>query len=252
MEKALPFKTINQDLRKYGPSLAGRILILEGLISAGKSTAGLEIVAFATKLGIKSRFFPEPLIPELLELFLSSPKKYAFAFQLAMLVKRQSIYREAAQYAANGYFCVIDRSIYGDYCFALMHKKRGNIQDGSELINGNHIADDVTGTKSTTSEPTEWKSYLAALHSEQFEHPDYVIYLEVTPDTAIKRCIKRDRKGESKYDKAYFQELCEVYSSVIPTSPTRHFLVIDWNEERVAENIAKPLLNEVKKLYDCL
>lgn len=252
MEKALPFKAINPDLRKYGPSLTGRILILEGLISAGKSTAGREIIDFVTGLGIKCKFFPEPLIPELLQLFLSNQKKYAFAFQLGMLVKRQAIYREAADYASKGYFCVIDRSIYGDYCFALMHKKRGNISDGSELLAGNNIANDVTGQKSTTSEPAEWKSYMEVLHSEQFEHPDYVIYLEVTPDTAIKRCVRRDRQGESKYDRAYFQELCDVYSSVIPSSPAKHFLVIDWNEDRTDGSIAKPLLNEVKKLYDSL
>jgi deoxyadenosine/deoxycytidine kinase len=235
----LPFKAINPNLRKYGSAVRGKVLIVEGLISAGKSTAGIEIHAYVQELGIPCKFFPEPLIPELLELFLSDQKKYAFSFQLTMLVKRQAIYREAHKYAMQGYFCIIDRSLYGDYCFALMHKNRGNISETPSL--NSSIDSEV---------PSEWKSYLSVLHSEEFEHPDYVIYLEVSADTAIKRCIQRDRKGEKKYDRAYFQELCDVYRNVIPASPAKNFLVVDWNEDRIVGEIAVPLLNEVKKLYD--
>ncbi len=235
----LPFKAVNPLLRKFGPAIRGKVLIVEGLISAGKSTAGIEIQAFVQELGIPCKFFPEPLIPELLQLFLSDQKKYAFAFQLTMLVKRQAIYREARKYADQGYFCIIDRSLYGDYCFALMHKNRGNI---SEVRSLNASID--------SESPSEWESYLSVLHSEEFEHPDYVVYLEVTADTAIKRCIQRDRKGEKKYDKAYFQELCEIYKSVIPSSPAKGFIIVDWNESRNQKEVALPLMNEIKKLYD--
>src|SRR5579885_882482 len=120
MNKDSPFKSIKPALRKYGPALRGKVAILEGLISAGKSTAGEEIAKFVNDLGIPCRFFPEPLLPGLLDLFLSDQKTYAFSFQLTMLVKRQAIYREAFELAKQGYFCIIDRSLYGDYCFALM------------------------------------------------------------------------------------------------------------------------------------
>jgi deoxyadenosine/deoxycytidine kinase len=236
MSQILPFRAVNPDLRRYGPSLSGRILILEGLISAGKSTAGKEILAFAEKIGVKCKFFTEPLIQDLLDLFLSNQKKYAFSFQLAMLIKRQAIYREAQKFAAEGWFCIIDRSLYGDYCFALMHKNRGNISDEPETLD--------------QSAMTEWKSYLAALHCEEFNHPDYVIYLEVTPETAIRRCKKRDRNGETKYTKEYFEELCQVYNSVIPSSPAKSIDVMDWNEEREVKDIARVLLDRVKKMYD--
>jgi len=39
----LPFKAVNPNLRKYGPCLRGKVLIVEGLISAGKSTAWIRI-----------------------------------------------------------------------------------------------------------------------------------------------------------------------------------------------------------------
>lgn len=235
----LPFKAINPNLRKYGSAIRGKILILEGLISAGKSTAGVQLEAYANEMGIPCKFFHEPLIAEFLQLFLSDQAKYAFAFQLTMLVKRQSIYREARKYAQLGYFCIIDRSLYGDYCFALMHKNRGNISETASL-----------NVSLDSKAPSEWQSYLSVLHGEEFEHPDYVIYLEVSADTAIKRCIQRDRQGEKKYDRAYFQELYDVYKSVIPSSPAKNFLVIDWNEDLKPQQISVALLNEIKKLYD--
>ena len=233
----LPFKAIDPNLRKYGPTMRGRILIIEGLISAGKSTAGLEIVKFLEEHGIKAKFFPEPLIPSLLKLFLSNQPRYAFAFQLAMLIKRQAIYREAYQLTEQGYCCVIDRSLYGDYCFALMHKQRGNISEKTTL---------------NDNAPTEWGSYLDTLHSEQFEHPDYVVYLKVTPEVAIERCKRRDRDGEKVYDINYFSELCYRYDSVIPSSPANNMIVLDWNKDRDGEKgkIVKDILDEVKKAYD--
>jgi len=233
--QTIPFKAINSDLRKYGPCLRGRVLILEGLISAGKSTAGTALATFVENLGIPCKFFPEPLVPELLQLFLSDQKKYAFTFQLAMLVKRQAIYREAEEMAKKGYFCIIDRGLYGDYCFALMHKNKGNIS-----------SDPLTLENSSGS---EWQTYQSVLHGEQFEHPDYVLYLEVTPDVAIQRCKMRDREGEKKYNKEYFEELCAVYSSVIPASPAKGMAVINWNDGRNTEDIPRPLLDHIRKLY---
>lgn len=232
----LPFKKINPELRKYGPCLRGRVLILEGLISAGKSTAGIETAKYVESLGIPCKFFPEPLIDSLLQLFLSDQKKYAFSFQLAMLIKRQAIYREAWEYANKGYFCIIDRSLYGDYCFALMHKNKGNICDEPACLDKTSLS--------------EWKTYVSTLHSEQFEHPDYVLYLEVTPETAIKRCKQRARDGEGAYTPQYFQELCDVYASVIPSSPAKGMDVVDWNSDRTIAEIPRAILDRVKKLYD--
>jgi len=224
----LPFKAVNPNLRKYGPCLRGKVLIVEGLISAGKSTAGSELEKFAKELGIPCKLFPEPLIEGFLGLFLGDQKKYAFAFQIGMLVKRQAIYREAFELSKQGYFCIIDRSLHGDYCFAMMHKNSGNITD------------------------VEWKAYLDVLHSEQFEHPDYVVYLETTPNNAFKRCINRARKGENTYTLKYFQELFEVYRNVIPASPSKSILVIDWNEDRTKDSIVEPILQELKLAHESI
>jgi len=216
---------MNHQRHKYGYALAGKILVLEGLISAGKSTASQELMTAADAMGIKTHFFAEPLNQSLLELFLSNQKKYAFTFQMAMLIKRQAIYREAFELAKEGYFCIIDRSLYGDYCFALMHMNRGNI------------------------DPIEWGTYLDSLNSEKFEHPDYVVYLKVTPETAIIRCAARDRRGEGSYDTEYFRELCEIYDSVIPSSPANGMIILDWNKHREIEDIAPAILSAILKAH---
>ena len=204
--------------------IKGKILIIEGLISSGKSTASICLEKYSTELGVKCKYFKEPLIPELLQLFLSDQKKYAFAFQLSMVVKRQSIYREAFKLSEKGYFCIIDRSLYGDYCFAYLHRYKKNLND------------------------IEWNTYLSVLHSEKFKPPDYVIYLKVTVETAIKRCLKRDRKGENNYDRTYFEDLNNTYTGVLFQIPTKQLIIIDWNNDIIEKEIADILLNEIKKV----
>lgn len=224
MEKEL-FKPQHPMLRKYGPTMRGRILILEGIISAGKSTAGQELLKTCQNIGIKTKFFPEPLCPALLKLFLEDQKKYAFVFQTTMLCERKAIYEQAQRAAELGYFCIIDRSIHGDYCFAKMHHSAGNINDD------------------------EWNAYLKILKKDSYFHPDYLIYLKVSPSTALSRCAKRDRDGESSYSPNYFESLCKVYDVVIEISDAKSTLVLDWNEERQASEISGHLLDRLQDLY---
>lgn len=225
MQTEVIFDRQNPLLRKYGSALRGKILILEGIISAGKSTAGLELAKECRKMGIKTKFYPEPLCQPLLKLFLSNQKKYAFVFQTTMLCKRQQIYQDAYRESQNGTFCIIDRSLHGDYCFAKMHNSNGNI------------------------DADEWNTYLKLLKDESFIHPDYLIYLKVSSSTALSRCAKRDRDGESAYTLEYFEDLCKVYDSVIEIADSSSSLVLDWNEERQSHEISSYLLDRINELY---
>jgi deoxyadenosine/deoxycytidine kinase len=156
------------------------------------------------------------------------------------LVKRQAIYREAFTLASKGYFCIIDRSMYGDYCFALLHKNKGNISTEPSKRTLEEIKTGDAGT-------SEWKSYLEVLHSEKFDHPDYVVYLQVNAETAIQRCLKRG------WNKNYFQDLCSLYESVIPNTSSKYFITIDWNDEKDDKPpgcIINPILNSIKTAYD--
>lgn len=219
------FEPQNPLLRKYGPALKGKILVLEGIISAGKSTAGHELLEQCKAIGLPTIFFPEPLCPELLKLFLADQKKYAFVFQMTMLAERKAIYKQAKQASDQGYFCIIDRSLHGDYCFAKMHNENNNI------------------------DPEEWSTYLKFMKKDNCIHPDYLIYLKVTPSTALSRCAKRDRDGESAYTATYFENLCRVYDAVIEISDSSSTIVLDWNEDRQNYEIADYLIRQIFEIY---
>tara|TARA_R110002072_G_scaffold45565_5_gene126908 strand:+ start:108122 stop:108808 length:687 start_codon:yes stop_codon:yes gene_type:complete len=227
MTDSIGFMPENPMRRKYASALRGKILILEGIISAGKSTAGHELHKFCDSIDIPCMFFPEPLCLPLLKLFLSDNKKYAFAFQLAMLVQRKALYVQAEAYAKKGYFCIIDRSLHGDYCFAKMHLNRENISQ------------------------EEWTTYIEMLNTAKPLSPDYVLYLKVSAQTAISRCAKRDRKGESSYDLEYYTDLCDIYDTVIECSPRHAMKSLDWNEDRKTSEIAIVLASHLLQMYNC-
>ena len=222
------FGSENMLRRRYAPSLRGKILVLEGIISAGKSTAGKAIRDLAHSMGVKTKFFPEPLNQPLLDMFLADQKKYAFAFQMTMLCERKAIYAKAEQASKEGYFCIIDRSMHGDYCFAKMHSDRGNINNA------------------------EWSVYTKLLNDGEMLHPDYLLYLKVSPATAVSRCAKRDRKGESTYDLEYFAELTKIYNIIIEQSDSKSIMMLDWNEERKSDEVALHLLDRIREMYESL
>jgi deoxyadenosine/deoxycytidine kinase len=227
-DQTFGFKSENPMRRKYASALRGKILVLEGIISAGKSTAGHELKKFCDSIEVPCKFFPEPLCAPLLSLFLKDNKKYAFAFQLAMLIQRKALYIQAQEYAQKGYFCIIDRSLHGDYCFAKMHLNRGNIcQD-------------------------EWDTYIELLNTDQNLSPDYVLYLKVTAQVAISRCAIRDRKGESAYDLEYYNDLCNIYDIVIECSPRHAMKSVDWNEDRRNVEIAPVLASHILEMYNTI
>lgn len=216
------------DARNFKRMLEGKLLIIEGIIGAGKSTLSSDIFNLCKQAGIKVIHFEEPIIRDLFDLFLSDQKKYAFAFQLAMLCKRQIIYKDADRLCKDGYFCIIDRSLHGDFAFATMHKERNNISDH------------------------EWKAYLDCLKSETLREPDFVAYLNVNPGKAIERTIRRDRSGEDSYDIKYFRDLEAVYKKIIPLIPAGILIDHDWSIDRSRKpsiQRAREILSLLRKEY---
>ena len=203
-------------------SLTGKVLIIEGLISAGKSTAADQIRDYAHSKGVKCHYFPEPFNIETLQLFISNPKKHALSFQLDILSKKNEIYHQACGLAGKGYLTIIDRSLHGDYCFAKLHHDIGNITDD------------------------EWKFYLQFYNKINFPYPDYLLYLDVNVETAMKRCSERNRKGESAYTKEYFDKLRDIYPSVMKQVPKERIALLDWNKSRSLNEIQKTIIKTIE------
>src|SRR3990167_5943525 len=95
--------------------LRGSIILIEGIIGAGKTTLAYKMTDLLTRVGIPVKFFEENVNGYLLDLFLKDMKKYAFAFQLLMPAQRRNIYLQAMEFSRmyNG-VSIIDRSLYGD------------------------------------------------------------------------------------------------------------------------------------------
>lgn len=172
-------------------SLSGKIAIIDGLISSGKTTWGNSIVSYLNSIGIKSVFYTEPIDEEFLNMYIADMAKYSFTFQLDMKCERKRIYKAAIDKARReGYFVIIDRGMHGDKAFALMQKHEGMI----------------------TKE--EWNIYLRKHTTSGLPEPEWVIMLKCSPETAIRRTALRGRRGESSYTLDYFKRLENAYEEV--------------------------------------
>jgi len=197
----------------------GRLLYLEGIISSGKTT-------FANKVGsrLNYRVFKEPVDPEHLTRFYKDPARYAFNFQIYLLHKRIGIQMLAASeslYSDAYRGAIVDRSLFGDACFAGMHHDAGNIDD------------------------LDWQAYQQALSNMKFMiwPPTTLIYLRVQPEVAYERIQRRmqeeNRAFEGGVDLSYLRELYKRYEKLIrdaargefPWSHTLEVRHFDWNSD---------------------
>jgi len=105
------------------------VIALEGNIGVGKSTLSAK---FKTIFPTKCSIYKEKGNEKFLELFYSDPKTYGFAFQWGMLKTRQyqlSLAQHDTKYGRlpPRQFFFWDRSMIGDYIFALLNHMLGSI-----------------------------------------------------------------------------------------------------------------------------
>lgn len=97
------------------------VIIIEGNIGAGKST-------FAQHLAkaLDGEYLPEPADGSnpYLEDYYKDPSRWAFEMQMFLLTKRYRAQKYAqSKIRHNGGFVILDRSYYGDVCFANVQRK---------------------------------------------------------------------------------------------------------------------------------
>lgn len=122
-----------------------RVIALEGLIGAGKST----LVDKIKRSDPTVEVLKEQINPQMLDLFYGNPGKYGFAMQWAALLQR--IYQSKLLQLGKGQCdaattCVWDRSMLGDYAFALWNHLTGNLNreemDAYESMFGANVSRD--------------------------------------------------------------------------------------------------------------
>lgn len=214
------FNKKNIDYEKY-KFLLNSCILIEGIIGSGKSTLSKSLTEYLTKIGFNVIYYPEEVNLDILQKFLND-KSSAFWFQLYMLEKRLRIY-ELAQIEIKkpNTIVIIDRGLIGDYAIATYYNKYNLI----------------------TSD--EFQIYKNKINESVYDFPSYIVYLDVSIETAIERKNKRDRINEkNEYDNIFYTNHKKVYDDVIKTFGN-NIINIDWNNNG-SINI---VLNNIKQYY---
>jgi len=196
-------------------SLRGGIYVIEGIIGVGKTTLGKSLEKYLNDVGIKCKFYKEYFNKDLLDQFITDMKKYAYFFQMMMLVKRIEIYKEAEEFSKLGGVSFIDRSLVGDMTFAKMHYKSGNISDD------------------------EWQIYNNFIKREKLLTPTACIYLRCNMKTTLFRIQNRGITSEiNGYTTKYLIELNDMYNDVIKDTTNIKTICLDWDKSvKLVDNI---------------
>lgn len=169
----------------------GRIIILEGNISAGKSTLAGRL---GKQLGYRVFFEPTTTNPYL-ERYYKEPKVWGFEMQMWLLRQRFDTFIEALKYnVTTGNGVILDRSVWSDMVFAQKNHMDGNITDA------------------------QYAEYQAVRERmvAHLEAPHIVLYLDVSPEECFYRIHKvRGRACESGIPLEYLQGLDICYRNFL-------------------------------------
>ena len=168
------------------------IIWIDGIIGAGKTTITKKISKI---LNFRPLLEPVDSNPYL-ESFYKDPKRWAFAMQMDLLLKRYSMHKLANMEALsdsqfNG--IILDRGMPGDRVFAKVAYLASNI---SEL---------------------EWQTYNRAFTylTHNLGPANILIFLDVDPKVAKDRLESRSRKAEDGIPLDYYKKLHRGYLDMI-------------------------------------
>ena len=165
------------------------LVAIEALIGVGKTTL---TQALATRCGATPFLEPVESNPFLCDYY-SDPHRWAYAMQVNLLYNRFRMFQEAHLRSLRGELCVMDRSYYGDYAFAIVQHEDGYFTE------------------------KEFKSYefMHETLQPQLVYPDVIVWLELPPEEALQRINKRARGCEDGLPLAYLQHLEKAYKRVL-------------------------------------
>lgn len=203
-------------MSNVNPKLQDLFIGIAGLIGAGKST-------LATALGELTGLpvYYEPVQDnEYLADFYADTAKYAFSMQIYLLNRRFQQHQEIIWNGGGG---VQDRTIYEDAIFAKTLLNLGLMDE------------------------RDYRTYLALFkHMSNFMcRPNIIIYLDIKPETSMKRIQMRSRDVESGISLEYLEMLYQEYEDFIEEiGRTIPVIRVPWEEFRTAEDMAKLIERE--------
>lgn len=189
---------------------ASLYIAISGLIGAGKST-------LAERLGARMKLpvYKEPVEQNpYLDKFYGNMAAHAFQMQIYLLNER---FKQQQQIAWRDEGAVQDRSIYEDTIFALMLTRAGLM---SEL---------------------DYQTYTALFRnmSNFMRRPTLIVYLDVSPQEALRRIQERQRACEASITLEYLSQLHAAYEEFLAhISRTIPVLRINYNQFPTTEEMA--------------
>ena len=212
-------------------------LIIEGNIGAGKSTLAMALTDAFQRAGLNAEFLPEPdeSTNPFLKLYCENKTRWAYTMQCHLLHRRfaSTLYAQAGAQTARGWF-VLDRSFFGDLCFANVQRNGGFFTD------------------------FEFKSYVEnnEIMRSFLHYPTAALFLQVSPEECVRRMKKRmetntGRKCEDNYDLSYFYSIqCEINRLENFMKDKCDLRRLDWECEKSADEIAAVCDDLVRSLTD--
>ena len=171
------------------------LITIEGLIGAGKTTLTNTL---ASASGCAPFLEPVETNPFLCDYY-KNPGRWAYAMQTHLLFERFKAFQEAHYRSLRGETCILDRSYYGDYAFAIVQHEDGFF---------------------TEKEFSSYERMHEALQP-QLVYPDVLIWLELSPEETMERIKKRARGCESGIPLEYLQHLYDAYQTVLTALESR-------------------------------
>lgn len=219
-------------------NLSGYIII-EGNIGVGKSTFAQILAEAFARAGYRAEYLPEPdeTTNPFLAPYYEDPAGTAYKMQMHLLHQRfkATRYAQAAALAGKGWY-ILDRSYYGDICFANVQRQSGYFTEA------------------------ECESYLDAHRNmrEFIEQPTCAIFLKAKPETCAARICQRNRTCEAGVQLGYLQALQNEIDYLQDILTRRGpVLTLDWNEPKTREDlqqeadlIVKRLTQQTRKDWD--
>jgi len=204
--------------------MVGRLITVDGNIGVGKTLFCQRLVDSLPKAVLIEETAGMSVLKALREHYYDNPKEWATDMQFTILNDKITGYSKVADLTRGGSDVIIDRSIYGDACFARVHHRLGNMSD------------------------RDWFRYQLNFKSaeECLRTPDLAIFLNAPTTVCLERIRQRGREEEMGIDLEYLNlvqdEQFDIYSYFEPRQVGRNF---NWS--RIPADMAEIL--EIVALY---
>jgi len=219
----------------------GKLVGLEGLICAAKTTTGEGMCTLARQHGLQAKFYPETVDSQLLDDFYktvgahdASLNKAAHNLQMDTLRRTVLAYETASRYVTSeSGLGILDRTRWGNYVFGTIHHTYRN----------------------TTQQ--QFDDYHAGIMATSDQRLHEIVYLDVDPIVAHHRVIEMRKKPEEKtitleymrhLEQGYFVHLVEQLKTARNTEC--NITVVRNDAFRTPLEVFETVMNRPVQTYD--